>query len=50
MTQHYQSDDVGPLCAAGCGTHMVKQLVAQGITEHPTCVRAVVVTQEHHRS
>lgn len=40
--RHYTRADLGPLCAAGCGTRIVRQLAAAGITEHPSCVRAVV--------
>lgn len=35
--RHYKPEDLGPLCAAGCGTRIVKQLHAAGITEHPSC-------------
>jgi hypothetical protein len=41
--RHYKPTDLGPLCAAaGCGTRIVKQLLAAGITEHPSCVPSEV--------
>ena len=35
--RYYAPDDLGPLCAAGCGTRIVKALQAAGISEHPSC-------------
>lgn len=35
--RYYGPEDLGPLCAAGCGTRIVQALQAAGITEHPAC-------------
>lgn len=41
--RHYGPEDLGPLCAAGCGTRIVKALQVQGITEHPACDHAAIM-------
>ena len=43
VRRHYTAKDRGPLCAAGCGTHIVRQLAEAGITEHPSCERRQIV-------
>ena len=35
--RHYTAADLGPLCAAGCGTRVVKALAGKGIDVHPAC-------------
>lgn len=46
MTRRYGPGDLGPLCSAGCGTRIVRQLAVQGITEHPTCDRVQIVQEQ----
>lgn len=41
--RHYTTADLGPLCAAGCGTRIVSALAASGITEHPACDHAAIM-------
>ena len=45
MSRHYGPADQGPLCAAGCGTHIVRQLADAGIAEHPACDRSRIVQE-----
>lgn len=36
-TPFYRPEDLGPYCAAGCGTRLVRPLADAGIAVHPSC-------------